>query len=275
MMSQTHRNNSLRSLMMLLLVVLPGAQALAQDDGGGGGGEALSAAQIVERATEEYDGFGFEQGAAQITLVVEDKAGTKKSKKLDVKSKKIGGDARSRVTLLAPKEVKGQAFLFVEDRTGEDDVWMYLPAFSVTRRIAGAQKRGAFLGSHMTYRDLESRDLKDATQKRLADEKLGKNEVYVVESTPKGGAESDYQKVVAYIRKGDFVPLKIKYYGEKDELIKTLFVEKLDRDDKGRTLIKRMTLRPARGGYTTILVDALDTAVELPDSIFGKEQLGK
>lgn len=254
-------------IFICLLTVSSAAPALADDD-------KKSAKQIIDESLEK-NSLGFQSGQADLMLIIEDKAGSRRVRKLDVKSKKVSEATNTLVELTHPKEVKGQAFLFAENKKAQDDVWMYVPAFKVTRRIEGSQKSGSFLGSHFTYADLESRDIKDAKYKRLADDKIGKHAVYVIESTPKKGGDSDYGKVVSYIRKSDTMPLKMRFYGKSGKVAKTLFVEKLDQTDRGETYVKRMTLRPEGGGFTTIKLEAFDDDAELADSLFSKEQLGK
>lgn len=252
------------TLALVLAGLLLGAPAGAQE---------LSADEIIDKALDQ-NAMGFQSGKAQLTLTIEDKKGGRRVRSLEVKSKKLGELGRTLVTLTAPKEVRGQAFLFAE-QTGEDDVWMFLPAFKVTRRIEGGQKNGAFLGSHFSYADLESRDLKESTYERRPDEKIGKDDVYVIKATPKKGAQSDYTEVVTYVRKTDFTPLKVKFFGKGQKLEKTIFVEKLEKTAEGETYAKQMTLRPTTGGFTTLQIDALETGTELPDSVFSKDQLGK
>lgn len=234
---------------------------------------AQSAREIVDRALDR-NAMGFQTGRAQITLKVQDQKGSARVRSLDVKSKEIDDHVHTVVTLTAPKDVRGQAFLFVE-RSGEDDVWMHLPAFKVTRRVEGGQKSGAFLGSHFTYADLESRDLREGEYERLPDEKIGSDDVYVVRSTPRKGERSDYTSVIVYVRKSDYIPLKIRFVGKGDRPVKTLFVEKLDKTSDGETYAKQMTLRPAGGGFTTLLVNALQSGADLPDSAFTRDALGK
>lgn len=267
--------------LLLTLGVGIAAPATAQDKAGEkqqetGKNSATSeptAKQIVD-ASLDQNAMGFQSGHAALVLRIEDQRGSTRERSLDVRSKKQGELGRTLVTLTAPKEVEGQAFLFVE-QTGEDDVWMYMPAFKATRRVEGGQKKGAFLGSHFTYADLESRDLKESDYKRLPDETIGAHPVYVVEATPKDPAASEYGKVVTYVRKSDSVPLKIKFFGKDGAPAKTLFVEKLETTAKGKTYAKQMTLRPQAGGSTTLQITALDGSVDLPDSLFSREQLGK
>lgn len=253
------------SVLLIALVCGVAGQAVAADK---------TADQIIDEAMEQ-NSLGFKAGQADLALIIEDKAGDRRVRKLDVKSKKLGGGARTLVTLTAPKEVKGQAFLFAENPDGEDDVWMFVPAFSVTRRIEGSQKKGAFLGSHFTYADLESRHLDEGKHKRLGDEKIGEHAVWVIESTPTNKSTSDYGKVITYVRKSDSMPLKAKFYDKSGDLAKTLFVEKLDKTDDGESYVQQMTLRPKAGGYTTIQIGGFEADADLPDSLFSKDQLGK
>ncbi len=256
-------------MLACLVTVSLAHPAVAQD-----AEDKKSAKQIIDESLEK-NSLGFQSGQANLTLIIEDKAGSRRVRKLDVKSKKVSEATQTLVALTHPKEVKGQAFLFAENKKSEDDVWMYVPAFKVTRRIEGSQKSGSFLGSHFTYADLESRDIKDAKYKRLEDDKIGKHAVYVVQSTPNKGSESDYSKVISYIRKSDSMPLKMRFFDKSGDVGKTLFVEKLDKTDNGETYVKRMTLRPRSGGYTTIKLEAFDDDAELADALFSKDQLGK
>jgi hypothetical protein len=252
------------------LTLLWSASALAQK------GRDLTAQQIVDEMISRQSALGFDVGHAQLTLTIRDRTGDTRLRKLDVRSKKMDGAQRTLVRLLEPAEVKGQTFLFSENKNGEDDIWMFVPAFKVTRRVEGSQKKGAFLGSHISFSDLESRDVKQANSVRLPDETISKDEVFVIESTPKDASASDYGKVITYIRKKDYIPVKVKFFAKdgKSEA-KTLFVQRLDTGANGKTYIKQMTIHAKEGGSTTIVLDTLDEKAEIPDAIFSKEQLGK
>lgn len=292
--SMITKTNLLLAATSSLLLVLPTSLVWAQDDveevesaemavaeeveeveevEDGDEGE-LSAGEIIERATRR-NALGFEAGRAQITLSVYDRAGERRERALDVRSKRQEERSRTLMSLTEPAEVRGQSFLFVENTEGTDDMWMYVPAFDVTRRVEGNQRRSSFLGSHFTFADLESRDLRDGSYRRLSDESIGEHEVYVIEATPNTPAESDYARVLAYIRKSDHIPLRVRFYDKDGELAKTLFSERINADDQDATYVEQMTLRAEDGGYTTIEITGLDTDVDIPDSIFDRGQLGR
>ncbi len=269
-MPNLSRRRLLQGLFMTGLLVLgASSHAVAQD-------KTLTGKQIMDRMNAQQSALGVSQGKATIKLTIEDRTGTRRTRSLDVKSKKIDGNGRTLVKLTAPKELEGQSFLFSASKKGEDDVWMYLPAFKVSRRVEGSQKRGAFLGSHFSFADLESRDLKDAEYKRLEDETIDKASVYVIAVTPKDAASSDYGKVMAYVRQEDFMPLKLRFYDKDGEtVLKTLFVEKIEKDDEGKPAIRQMSLHSKKGGFSRIVISDATTTTDLADSLFTREQLGK
>ncbi len=239
--------------------------------------EEKEASDIIEQAVDRHT-LGFEAGRATVELTVVDRQGEERVLELDVRSRRRDDESRTMMELQNPADVRGQAFLFHENEEGNDDIWMYVPAFEVTRRVEGSQRQAAFLGTHFTFADLESQDLREATYERLGDETIGDYQVYVVEATPEDPAQSDYKKVVAYVRQDDYIPIRIRYYDRDGELDKTLFTERLETSGEGEdeaTYIQRSTLRSETGGHTTIEIKELDTEVELPSSIFDREEFGR
>jgi outer membrane lipoprotein-sorting protein len=236
--------------------------------------EELTAERIIDQAVHR-NALGFDAGRAQVSMMVFDRAGEQRERLFDVRSKRGEERTRTLMTLTDPAEVRGQAFLFVENPEGADDMWMYVPAFDVVRRVEGSQRRASFMGSHFTFADLESRDLRESRYRRLRDETIGDHEVYVVEARPTQPQESDYSRVVAYVRKSDFIPLRVRFFNKDGDLEKTLFAEQLNTTEDGSTYIEQMTLRAEQGGYTRIQIQSLDTNVELPDSLFDRNELGR
>ena len=234
----------------------------------------LSAQEIMDRVGE-LNSFGFSTGRAQVRMEVYDRAGERRERRLDVRSKRTDDRSQTLMSLTAPAEVQGQSFLFIENQDGPDDMWMYVPAFDVTRRVEGSQRRASFLGSHFTFADLESRDLREATYRRQSDETIGEHAVFVIEARPTNARESDYSKVVAYIRQSDNIPLRIRFFDKEGTLEKTLFTERINTTADNISYIEQMRLRAEQGGHTTIEILAIDTGMELPDSLFDRNSLGR
>jgi len=240
--------------------------------GVGAPASAQESADAIVHAAIDNNSTGFQSGVGRMTVLTEDKGGDRKERVILFKGASGPAGRRTLVRLLAPDEVKGQAFLFREVKDAEDQVYWYLPAFGVTRRISGGQKKGSFMGTHFTFADLESRDIKEATYKKLPDDKIATAEVYVIEARPKHADDSDYGKVVLFIRKTDRMLLKARFFDKAGAELKTMFIEKLDKSGEHR-YVKQMTLRPADGGLTRMTIDAVDFDAPLSDVEFTPEAL--
>lgn len=231
------------------LVVLP-AHLSAQ--------EALTADQIVERALDT-DTIGFQSGAVSMTLTITDAAGGVRERSLQIRGVDEGGLGRALVEVTAPAAQAGQTYLFRENAAGEDDVYVYLPALDdAPRRISGGQKDGAFLGSHFTIADLESRDIRSSTYTQLPDEAIGTFDCYVIDAAPGPGAESEYTNVRMWVRKTDFIPLRVRFFDAAGVAARTIFTEETAIADGGRVYVRQLSLRPAAGGSTMMRINTAD-----------------
>lgn len=247
----------------LAFVAVVASIAAAQD---------LTADQIVDRALGT-DSIGFQSGAATMTLTIVDASAATRTRRLALRGIDEDGLGRTLVRVVEPAEQAGQAYLFRENRTGEDDVYVFMPALDdAPRRVAGASKNGAFMGTHFTYADLETRDIRDATYTRLADEQIGGFDVYVIDATPNADASSDYGRVRLWVRTTDFIPLRTVFYDRHDHEVKALFTEETDVDD-GRTYVRQMTLRATAGGSTTMRLDSVDFDADISPGEFTPQSL--
>lgn len=237
--------------------------------------EELTADDIVERALDT-EALGFRSGQATMTLIIQDDSGDSRERRLLVRG--IDDDdagSRSVVRVLEPPAQAGQAYLFRENPDAEDDVYVFLPALDdAPRRISGSQKNGAFMGTHFTYADLESRDLRDASYTRVDDESIGSFPVYVVDAVPLDREDTDVARARMWVRQSDFIPLRVRFFDDDDEPIKTLFTEETA-EDAGRTYVRRLTVRPAEGGATTMILDDVDFDADVADAEFTPQALAQ
>lgn len=217
----------------------------------------LTADQIVNRALDT-DSVGFSSGQVTMTLQIVDGGGDTRERRLQIRGRDNEGRNQAVVRVVAPAAQAGQAWLFLQNPAGEDDIHVYLPALDdAPRRIAGSQKNASFLGSHFTFADLESRDIRDATYVRQPDETIGPHAVYVIDATPNRAANSAYARVRMWVRTSDFLPLRTRFFDASGATVKTLFTEETDLHN-GRPYVRQMTLRVETGGSTTIRLEDVD-----------------
>jgi hypothetical protein len=235
---------------------------LAQAEGG-----SLSAAQIAERAVRA-DTSNWSGAKTRVRMSITEADGKVKERSLDVTGRKKDGLYQSLVRFLAPADVAGTAFLMLERGKDESEQYIYLPAMKRTRRIAGRERDGNFMGSDFTYADMQGVDLKASNHTRQADEKLGADNCYVIESVMGAQAKLAYGKVVTWVRQSDFIALRTKFYDRSGKLIKTLYTRRVKNVDGTPVVVEARMQSDLTSHVTDIFVDSIERKDDLPDAQF-------
>ena len=195
------------------IIVLPVMVSSAEPD----------AKQIMTRSQEATRMAGSESVA---TLTIFDNKGNKRIRKFSSASKKYpDGVTKMIMRFLEPADVKGTGILTFDNETGDDDMWIYMPALRKTRRIVSGEKTKSFMGSEFSNADITSPNIDDYTYKLIGSETVRDLECWKIATTPvKGGiAESTgYSKKIMCVAKKDFMARRTEYYDLDGELLKTL-----------------------------------------------------
>jgi hypothetical protein len=232
----------------------------------------LAADEIIRRSQRAGS---FAQGGAEarVRMVLTAPGRPARERRLHSFSRDEGGLARSLVRFEAPPDVAGTAYLRVEQRGRDDDHYLYRPELRRARRIAGAQRGDSFMGTDFSYHDLESRALDRARHRRLPDEAIGGAPCYVVESTSTSPGDP-YGKVVSWVRKDGFVPLRVKFFGRDGAHTKTLFAKKVQKVAGRLVIMQARMTSVAAASSTDLLVDAIEFK-DLPAAMFDPQSLDR
>jgi hypothetical protein len=244
-------------LLLASLAMLCAAHVRAQD---------LTADELAKR-TLRADAFVWEGARTRLRMILVGKDGKQTERSLEVTSRRNGGLLESLVRFHAPAELAGTAFLTLERPGQSTEQYIYLSGLKRTRRVVGREREGSFMGSDFTYADLQSINEKHAKHARLADEKLGDAETYVLETKLSEGSGASYAKVVTWIRKSDYVALRTRFYDKNGALVKTLYVRKVQTID-GRPVAVEARMQSENGHATELIVDAMERKDDLPDALF-------
>lgn len=183
---------------------------------------------------------------------------------------KSDGDMRYSVSkFIEPADVRGTQFLQISKK-GETLQFLFLPSLNKSRRIAGGQKKTSFMGSELTYEDMERKNIQDYEYKLIKEDE----NLYVVESTPKKGVDSQYSKAVFYVRKDDFAVLKTELYkGEK--LFKVIENEITKVEGKYNIPTRTYVKNIENGNETELIIENIKVDIKVQDKYFSPDFLGK
>lgn len=199
----------------LMLLTVPAGRAAAKEE---------SEARRIFKKAIDRNAFGFEGSKTMITIILKNRRGDKRTRRIITRAQKEGGVGRSLVCFYYPNDVNGTSFLSRERKNGDDDQYLYLPSLNRLRRISGSQKSQKFMSTEFTYSDMESKNIDDATYKKLEDGKVRDTPCHVIEATPKPGKDTQYSRYISWIGKKDYFPRKFKFYDKNNKHLKTLSI---------------------------------------------------
>jgi hypothetical protein len=235
--------------------------------------EPLTADQIATRMVRG-NGFTWEGAKTKLRMVLIEAGGAQSERKMEVVGRRHDGLLQTKVRFASPSDVAGTAFLTLEKAGGGSEQHIYLPGLKRTRRIVGREREGSFMGSDFTYNDLERKDDKGATHVKLPDEAVGKEDTYVLETTPGSPEVAGYAKVRTWVRKSDFIPIRTRFFDGSGKVVKTLFVKHV-RDFDGKPTVDDALMKSENGHSTELIVDSLERKDDLPDSEFSPTSLDR
>ncbi|MBI2889187.1 MAG: outer membrane lipoprotein-sorting protein [Nitrospirae bacterium] len=231
--------------------------------------ENLPVEEIVRRVREhEFPA----RMAAKVRMVLRDKRGGERLRVFDLKRRGTGDAGDAVIRFVEPPEVKGTAFLITKE-TGKDAViQMYLPELKRTRRIAGAETNRSFVGSDFSYSDIQLDYFDEGTQRLLRTEALEGTDCYVLESAVEG-ADEPYDRIEAWVRKDNFIPVQVLFYSRSPKPIKRLTVRAFEKRGAHTIITDTLMETLDKEHSTRMLLQDLQVDIPLDDSEFTRRAL--
>ena len=202
----------LKNLFTLLLLIAACIPGIAK-------AEQLTASQILEKVDEIH--CAPEDQTATMKLVLIDKNSNEQTRTIKMIQK--GADKRVG-KFLSPADQKGIGFLSLPDGI----MYVYLPEYKKTRRIASHVKNTKFAGTDFTYEDMEAKKLSDEWSPQLEGSEDG---FYILSLTAKDGINTDYGKQRIWVNKDTFFPEKTDLYDRGNNLRKVITSEEIEQID--------------------------------------------
>ena len=248
--------------MMLVCLFIPGVIAYAGTE------TTLTVDQIMDKMDETEPNYTTQKTISEMILI--DKDGKEEIREMIMFSQKVENDqTNTLVRFLSPKSVKGVTFLNIND--GEK-IYLFMPAYNKPRRIAGSSKGDEFMGTGLSYEDM-SMDYEDEEyEKTLLEETDDK---YIIEVLP-SDEDSSYEKIILHVDKINFYAREVEFYETINELTKTLTINKIKIDDKGKVTPMEIEFTDMEEeDKTKIVMKEIEYDIELSSSFFSIRTLSK
>jgi hypothetical protein len=182
------------------------------------------------------------------------------------------GDSKSILRFTAPPEVKGVALLVVNHPERASDQWMWTPALERDRRIALQDRSARFFGTDFSFEDLEERDVNQFSYNLLGEEPQAGAACWKLESRPKQTKASQYTSSQLWIRKDNYVIIRIDHY-KKDKLMRRIDYSDVEKVQGIWTPKTFEVADPARNSRTVMKIENLHYDTPMQDSEFTVEAL--
>lgn len=174
--------------------------------------------------------------SSRIMMQVIDKAGRKRTRVVESRSKLFEGGTKQLVLFAAPADVRNTGLLSIDYDAGDkdDDQWLYLPSLRKSTRISASSRSGSFMGTDLSYSDMTKQDPASYDYGVVEQSApVDGEDCWLIEARPrteKAKRETGYVKLHVWVSKDKLVPLKVKNWvreGRKLKLIKFADIKKV------------------------------------------------
>lgn len=204
-------------------------------------------------------------------MVLASKRGDTVSRTIVTYWKKYGEHSKSLVFFREPEDVAGTGLLVWSGQGRDDDQWLYLPDLGRVRQINAASQGESFMGTDFTFADLGDVDIDERTHQLAGEEESEGQPTYKIESVPK--TAGSYSKVVTWVSRETFLPVRIDYFDTAGALLKTGYFRDV-RTVKDRPQPFAIEMQNVQTGHRTQLsLLEIDCDRGLDDELFSERTL--
>jgi hypothetical protein len=179
----------------------------------------------------ERRGEGFVDSVAELVMTLSNAEGRKRTRRLTwrvLEADAPGEGDKSLTVFHEPRDIEGTALLSHTHADRDDDQWLYLPSLKRVKRIASANRSGAFVGSEFAYEDVLPDEVEKFAYRWLRNEACGARQCFLVERRPRYD-NSGYVRQLVHIDQEEFRLVRVEYYDRKNRHQKTLVFEEYRR----------------------------------------------
>jgi outer membrane lipoprotein-sorting protein len=229
---------------------------------------AADAAAVLKAMEENTNGANAPRDMeADMVMTIQD-GNSVRVRTIRAWSRAIAGKDDLRVLkFLSPADVKDIGFLVLD----EDSMYIYLPEFHRTRRIASSNRKDPFMGSDFSYEDMGTSAMSRYYDPKMLNES---GTEWQLELLRKAGVDKPYARIVLTISKASTMPVRMELYDASGSLGK---VAEEDSKQVGKyQVMARIKMTNVKKKTSTVLeMKNIKADQGLKDKIFSERFLKK
>jgi outer membrane lipoprotein-sorting protein len=227
-------------------------------------GQEITALDVITRSNQLMRG---ESSYSEITMQI---IRPKWDRTVSLKVWSKGNDY-SLLYITAPAKEKGQVFL-----KRNKEMWNWVPSIERMIKIPPSMMMQSWMGSDFTNDDLvkESSIVDDYSHTLLGSEKLDGYDCFMIELVPDEDAPVVWGKIISWVSKEGYIPLKNEYYDEDEYLVNTEHMTDI-KDVGDRVMPTRFELIPAEkeGNKTVMVFDNIRFNIAIENDFFSIQNM--
>jgi outer membrane lipoprotein-sorting protein len=244
-------------ILTCVTVLISGSQGIM--------GQSLSAAEVVRRADEKFNGEKSSMMVMSMTIVRPAWQRT-----IDFKNWTLGRDYA--LTLItSPAKESGQTFL----KRGTE-MWSWNPSINRLIKLPPSMMSQGWMGSDYTNDDIlkESSVVNDYLHSFDGEENIGGRECYRIKMMAREDAAVIWGHQLRWIDKNEYLVMKAELYDEDGALVRTETGADIRMMD-GRKIQTRIELVPADepGNKTIVTIREIKFNIPLQESFFSQQNM--
>lgn len=194
-------------------------------------------------------------------------------RELQMSRKYVGGMHGSYLEVVAPDELEGIRFLFMESANKPNEQYIKVKASRNPVRVQEGIRTQPFLGSAFYVSDLVLPEVDNYTYKYLGKDVVGGRSVNLVEMTPKDPSKEVYAKTVLALDPKDLLIMRREFFDKSGEKVKIWTIDKVEQIDGVWTLTGQEMQDLKSKSKSRLDVTDVKYNAELPDSMFTPKYL--
>lgn len=205
--------------------------------------------------------------------------GSKRARNIELQRKNSGDSTQNFIEFISPQDVAGTKFLSREQESSKvTETLMFTPADKKNRAITGSSKKNSFMGTDLSYYDLESHRFEDfdyelvSRSQKIKDKSFSGRSFHVIKAVPKDRS-APYDAMRYWIDEQSFQARRVEGFVQGVKVKDIYILQNLDED--GYLIPKTLlAVNLQKNGHRTVW-QVVNWQVNLPlaDRIFSAQNL--